>query len=711
MGLGLFLAPAVLSFPVPAQDPPAASEQEEQERSPPEQPSEPPEYEERILVEGRLEEIPTASNTWGKREMDLLSTPASVGVVPRSLFASQDGVTLSDALRNVAGIDVATGFGVFDVFVIRGFDSLETGLVLTDGAAEPESTFYPLYNLERVEVLKGPAAFLYGGNPLSGTVNLVRKQPVFDDFGAVELSYGHFQSYEGTVDLNVARTDQVAALRVNAYFRDSERYRDDKDGSLVALNPSLTINLNETTPLTLNVEYVASEYQPDSGLPLLGNEIPDVPRTRSYQSPFDVSDQSILRFRLDLSSEIRPDFTIRTKTYVTDLDWQSDGTLLNGAFPNLEGGTDVFRVLTLLDDRQRFLGNQLEALGSVSTGPLRHRWLVGLETARLADKFTLDVAALPTIDLFDPVETAQRPLFLLPGQSQAADARSIVVAPYFFDQMEIHSAVQVLIGGRWDHLDYDDRRTGTSRDTSKFSPLLGAVFSPRPHFSFYAQTGRAFAPPSTRVVGEREPEESRQFEIGVKKRLGQGKGLATAAWYHLERENVGIPDRTGITRQNGAQRSRGLELELLLEPVSDWFTFASYAYNRSELTEFSELLFTGAPPPFPPFVVLDHTGNRAPFAPRHILNVWTMGEIGSWGVGIGARYVSSQFIAPDNAYAIPEHVTLDARVSYTWKRWTYSLNLKNLTNRDYETRGFGSSAVIPADPFAAYGSIGLRFGL
>jgi iron complex outermembrane receptor protein len=151
-----------------------------------------------------------------------------------------------------------------------------------------------------------------------------------------------------------------------------------------------------------------------------------------------------------------------------------------------------------------------------------------------------------------------------------------------------------------------------------------------------------------------------------------------------------------------------VEVELLTETFADWLAFASYAYNVSVLTEFAEIVYTGSNPPF---LVFDRSGNAAPFAPKHIFNLWTNRDFpNGFGLGGGLRYVSGQYIAPDNSYAIEGYLTLDAMVSYEVKNWKWILNFKNLTNRDYETRGFGNSAVIPADPFAIYARIELNLG-
>jgi len=699
-----------LSVPAPAQqsEPAAQAGAAEPDGDSEKKEGTAPQYQEVVEVEGEAV-LPATSSTALRVPLPLPATPVSVSVVPRQVMDDQAASFMGDALRNAAGANVGTGFGVFDYFVIRGFDSLSSGLVLTDGAPEPESTFYPVYNVRRVEVLKGPVAFLYGGSSLAGAVHLVRKQPQAGRFADVGVSYGRFGTVEGTLDGNVGRQDGSLALRWNALYRGSDGYRDGKDSSVVALNPTLSWRPDERTRLAVNLEYVRNEFQPDTGLPVVGARLADVPRTRSFQSPFDFSEQDVYRLRLDLERRVSPRLTLRNKLYYTELDWRSDGTLLNGAFPNAGGGIDVARTLTLLDDRQRLLGNQAEASFSFSSGPVRHEVLAGFEASRLADDYALDVAALPGVGLFDPIETAQRPLFILPGLSQRADARAIVLAPYLADRIGLGDQVELFIGGRLDALDYEDTATSTARDHTKLSPMCGVTWRPDPGLTLYGSAGTAFAPPSTQVVGPRDPEESRQIEIGVKKSFLGKRGLATLAVYHLERDNIAIPDAGGLLRQAGDQRSQGFELELTADGGGGWLTTASYAFNDAELTRFTESVLVSFQPPA--FALLDRSGNAPAFAPRHLLNLWSRKVFRSGvEVGVGARYVGGQFIAEDNAFAIDDYLLLDAMVGYRRGPLRWSLNLKNLADREYATRGFASSSAIPADPFAVYGRVELAFG-
>ncbi len=652
-----------------------------------------------VTVEDRLPLIAEESSLASKFRLDLKETPASVSVVPRSLFSSQNAITVSEALVNVPGVNIQTGFGVHDLFFVRGFDSLSSSLILTDGAAEPEATFYNLYNVENVEVLRGPAAFLYGGNTISGTVNLTRKQPRFTPFWQAAGTVGMFETFRGQFDWNRGRADGSKAFRINAMGHRSGGYRNDRDNHQFAVNPAFTWRLDERSLLTANFEFVTNSYAPDAGVPVIGDQLPDVDRKNSYASPFDTSDQNLYRFRVDWESRLSDRTSLRSKFYYTSLNWDSQGTLLAGVFPNFQDDFTIVRVLNLLDNRQNLLGNQLEAIFDLRTGFLRHHFLAGVEVSRLGDDFELFVARLPFIDVFNPIETAEVPLELIPSQFRFGDTRSLVIAPYLLDRISLGERVHLFLGGRLDRIDFRDGITGDESTRNRFSPQLGALVEPLDNLAVYASAGRAFSPPSTLVAGDREPEESQQLELGVKMNFFQEKLQANVAAYVLEKDHIAIPDN-GVLRRLGDQRSRGGEVELSWQATPFWHFFANYAYNDSELTRFAEQIF------FPLPSVVDLSGNRAPFAPRHIVGFWTLKDFANgFGVGGGARYVSRQFIAPNNQFDIDSYSLFDAMLSYRFERFRVGIHLKNLSNREYEMRGFGANSVIPADPFSVAGTI------
>jgi TonB-dependent siderophore receptor len=669
-----------------------------------------PRFESTVEVVGELPAGPPSSTLATRIPASVAELPVSLAVVPRPLLDEQGARVLGDALENVSGVNVGTGFGVFDFFVVRGFDSLSSGLVLTDGVPEPEATFYPLYNVSQVDVLKGPASFLLGGNPLSGAVQLGRRQPQPKRFADVVLGYGRFGSFEAAVDANASTRDGKLAARLNATAQGTDGYRDLPDGSIKGANPNVTWRPDDRTRLGLDFEFVRSEWPPDSGIPFVGESgsgLAPVPRTRSYQSPFDASTQDVYRVRFEAERRVAGSVTLRNRLYYTELSWDSDGTLLNGAFPAPDGRSYVARTLVLLDDRQRLFGDQLELAATFTTGSVTHDILGGIELRSLKDRFTQDVALLPPLDLLAPAETAQQPFFTLPQYAQRGDSRALTVAPYVVDRARLSSKVQAFAGARLDVLDYEDPVNATSRDATSFNPLLGLVYSPIADLALHASWGTASAPPSTQVVGPRDPEESRQVEIGGKLTFLGGKGFATASVYHLERDGIAIPDSTGITRQAGDQRSRGFELDLSVEPARGWVTYAAYAFTDAELTRFSEIV-----PLLPPdFLVVDRSGNRPAFAPRHLFSLWTSKRFDvGLGVALGLRSVGEQYVSEDNRYTIEGYTTLDAALSYELGRVRLRAHLRNLTGTQYATRGFGAASAIPARPFEASLRAELGFG-
>ena len=708
--------------PVPAQD----------EEARPDEKRTTGEAESAALAEGPTEYVevdvpyvPESNTIASKLPLPLQLTPANVGSVSAPLMLEQDAIVLSDALRNVSSLNVQAQGGVHDFFLIRGYDSISGSLVLTDGAIEPEATWYPLYNVAGVEVLKGPSGFLYGTDPLAGVVNLVRKQPLPASFANFTLSGGSFATFEGTVDWNQASADGRKNFRLNGLAYGTDNWRDVGDARQYGLNPSFTWQLGDASRLNLNVEYVKADFSPDSGIPLVSGELPDVPRERSYQTPFDFSEQKISRLQADYETQLTDRVELRNKFYYRGMNWLTDGTQFAGVFPTQTGGLAVSRFLTSLDDNQDFVGNQFEGVIRVATGSVTHDLLAGVEAKYLTDDFDIGVVppenpftpgvpGIPALDVFDPVETAQ-PIPAFPYLSGTSD--SFVVAPYVTDQMTVSPEFQVLLGARYDVISRDDERMlapatteNISRDDAEVSPMVGLLWAPSPSLSLYANGARSYAPAGVRVFGDLEPEKSTGVELGAKKRFLGDKVRTTLAVYDLERENLAIPDDNGVTQQAGDQRSRGVELELAAEPMRGLHAFLVYAYTDAELTNFAERVTVGFDGQGQPIqVTVDRSGNTPAFVPQNLVSLW-LGKTFASGFGVagGARFIDEQFVAEDNQARIDSAVVLDATVYWNVKKTRLSLNFKNLLNEEYEVRGFGSTSVIPAPPFAVYAGFQYR---
>ena len=402
--------------------------------------------------------IPQSNTIGTKLAVDSQLTPAIIGTVSSELFNEQQAVTLSDVLENVAGVSIQAQNGVSDFFILRGFDSLSGSLVMIDGAAVPEATFYPTYNVQGVEVLKGPSGYLYGADPMAGVVNIVRKQPVPNDFLEVQLSAGSFGTVEGQVDWNKANDSGSFAFRVNSFYRESDGYRDNTPSDHWAVNPSFTFQINDRSSINVNLEAIEASFSPDAGLPLfncfISCEIPNVDRDTSYQSILDFSDQSIQRVQVDYQIELNDRVTLRNKAYFRDLDWQSAGTLLSQDF--FSPTPAVARILNTLDNQQRFTGNQLEAVIRLGNGGVKHNILAGVEVAKRENDYDIQfgVCLLP-LDLVMPVETNTSTFCPFNPSDplckfQLGTSDSTIVAPYVVDQIEFSPKFHLLLGMRYD---------------------------------------------------------------------------------------------------------------------------------------------------------------------------------------------------------------------------------------------------------------------
>lgn len=611
-----------------------------------------------------------------------------------------------DALLLIPGVNVQTQNGIFGLFVIRGIDSLAGGAVLSDGVVEPEATRYPLYTVERVEVLRGPAGFAWGAGALAGALNLVRERPYFRDFGSVKVRAGSFDSYGAELDANLGDPDDAVAFRLNGLFEDSDGFRPGTSSRLGGLAPSLTWRLDEQSSLSVDAELLQSDARPDAGIPILGNGSVSVDPKTVYGTSTDDSSQDVGRLHIDYTRRVAASSILRAKAYAHRLEWESSGTVLAGPQPT-PFGLLLNRLETSLSDDQLFTGLQLELLSDLELdGGRGHELSAGLEIARRTDEFALDVGVLAPVDPFAPVDPGTGVLFPLPHLSERGDASTLLVSPWVVDRFRVGPRLELWGGLRVDILDYEDPLADLETDDTELSPMLGATWQVHPDWRLWMSGGRAFAPPSTRVRGDRQPETAEQIEAGV--RFARGALRAAFSAFSLDRDHVAIPDLTGITATTGSQRSQGVELELGAQLPGATRLDLWWTWTDAELTEFRELVQIG---PLPTdVIIIDRAGNSPAFTPRHLARLEVSRPLPlGLDAALGGRWIGRQYTAESNTVEIDEAVLLDAALGWSRSSWRALLRLSNLTDEDTFQRGLGDLAVIPADPFAARLEISTRW--
>ncbi len=701
--------------------PPAVSEtvQPETPTEPavePQQPDEPAQGEEEIeiVVTGEREDgynVPNAS-TATRTDTPLRDIPQSIEVVPQEVLRDQNVTRLEDALRNVSGVTQAFSLpGTISTFTIRGF-RVEEGSgsnFLRDGLPDPAAGgVVELPNIDRIEVLKGPASVLYGfGNP-GGTINLVTKQPLRDPFYEVEATVGNYDFYRGVVDLSGPLNDSKTVLyRLNTSYRNSGSFIDFFDSKYLSFSPVISLNFGERTNLFLEGEYIKTDASFYSGVPLIGsvrsNPNGKIRRNRNFGEPSDRIEQTVSRIGYRLEHTFSENWSLRNAFRATFRDYSDNFTFPTGLNTDNRTLNRLYREYEL-DYENYSLTTYLT--GKFSTGSINHQVVFGVDLNRFDIRTPKFIAfSAQPIDIFAPIY--RQPLGNITNSFQniqVTDSLGI----YIQDQITLAENFKLLLGGRFDTFSqrYEFLTDGSesSQSESAFSPRLGIVYQPISAISLYASYARSFTPANgTGFLNTNlqfKPQRGTQYEVGVKADLSD-RLAATLAFYELTRTNILIDDpiNEGFFIQTGEQRSRGIELSIGGEILPGWNIIAGYAYTDAQITEDEDA---------------ELVGNQLNNTPENAFNLWTTyeiqtGELQGLGFGLGLFFVGDRPGNLANTFEIPSYVRTDAAIFYNRDRFRAALNFRNLFDISYFDFALNPTRLHYGQPFTVQGTISWEF--
>ena len=577
---------------------------------------------------------------------------------------------------------------------------------------------YDLYNIEQIEVLKGPGSFLYGGNTLSGAVNLTRKQPLYQNFLQISGMYGKHNHYRTLVDLNISDSEHGMALRYNAIWQKFDNFRDGKNGSNLAMNPVVQWRINHNQIISLNIEYLKSKQVPDTGIPLFFPEenwqLPEVSPSLSFQTPFDEINQGLFRSRLQFQWTLNKMFSIRNTIFHTYLEGNARITMTHVPHRVSSGVWVLERHLFSFTEFQNSLGNQLELQIDLKLSEFTSNVLVGFDINRLDMNSDRALSTLPQTLLYQPITEASCFEELSTLNKIETNANNLLIAPYLISNIKFFDFFGLFAGGRFDFIKYNTDRQNAPFDyifkdlTSKsdpleqwhqkFSPMLGMIFKDSEQLRFYINYSKSFGQ-GLRVIDL--PEESEQFEFGYKYISESGAVKNSVSIYQLTKMNMTIPITGPLQgdkqQQIGNQRSRGIEIELNTHFFPEWYTFFNYTYTEADLLKYRSLSVDK----YVKRTLEEFSGNRPAFVPAQMINFWTVIEfLNGLGIGFGLNYVSNQFVHVDNDYEIEEYFSFHSSIFYNTTKSSWHINFKNLSNAQYYSRGFGPYSIIPNDLFS-----------
>ncbi|MEM9266960.1 MAG: TonB-dependent siderophore receptor [Cyanobacteria bacterium P01_F01_bin.13] len=677
----------------------------------------------RILVTGEEDSryIEPNATTGTRTDTPLRDIPQSIQVVPQEVLEDQGVIRLNDALRNVSGVVAGSNDPRGQRFNIRGFDSasiLRDGFRLTNGNTG-NGGFPELVNIQQIEVLKGPAAILFGNVQPGGVINLVSEQPLSETAYAIDMGLGNRGLIEGSLDAG-GPLDEAGRVRyrLNALRREEDYFRDfDTDVERVFLAPTVTWDISDRTNITVDLEFRDDERPSDFGLVAIGNEVADIPFERVLGDPDDILEGEFLRTGYRFEHRFSDNWKLRNFAYFTRYDTEFRGVTNFFGGLNEATGDIIYNFLSLSQPSSTY-EVQTNVVGEFATGPIEHKLLAGFDFYRREEKGITSRADFINplfFNIFNPAyDLITRPNF---DQLPIALDGDINVNSYGFyiqNQISLADNLKVLAGLRYETFDqeninrpslFNPAASEDSISEDAFSPRLGVVYQPVEPLSLYASYSRSFRPntASTTASGDvLEPEEGEQFEVGARAELLDGRFVASLAYFDITKQNVATRDPNNFlfSVPVGEQRSQGVEVDLIGEISPGWNIVANYAYTDTEITQDNSGL----------------EGNDLFGVPEHNFNLWTSYDIQSGpleglGFGIGFNVLSERFGDNANSFTLEDYFLTNAAVSYQRDDWEIGLNIRNLFDQDYieSAENSRTTEIAPGEGFTLIGSLTFNF--
>ncbi|PZW80346.1 iron complex outermembrane receptor protein [Pseudomonas sp. 2848] len=639
----------------------------------------------------RVKDVTTATRT---------STPARY--VPQAIDSVKTRNVLDYGSSNLGkaleGIpNVSSGADTrFDSLRIRGFDASNDFYL--DGVRDDSQYTRDLHNIERVEVLKGPAAVLYGRGSQGGIVNRVSKAPEHGRRSTIEAQGGSQDLRSLYADLSADPSDTLS-LRLNLGNEDKNSFRDGIDGNHRQLfAPSMSWQITPELNWLVQYEYSRYDRTPDRGIP--GNPLTGRPADVSRKTTYGDTQRDYINDRAEslrsrLNYELNDQWQLRHTFSLFTLESDFDNTYLT-----------AYRPAAGLVDRQRWqqdlstrnLYNTIELEGHVETFGLEHTLLVGLEMGEQRRNSLLSQGVgVPSVPLQGATASQQHNGIMRVSSNNHTDVESRGI--YLQDQIRLNDQWQLLAGVRFDQFEVDTtnklRNISEKQKDNSFSPRIGVVYTPWQDHSFYASWSKTYSPVGGGLIGitpgaagnanQTDPEQTRQKEIGVKSEWFDERLSTTLAIYELELYNrrTRDPINPELIQLSGLQRSRGIELTATGNVVGNWYVRGGIGLQDATIVKDNN----------------GQQGNRInDVAKRNAsLFVTWKPELG-WYAETGLTLVGDRYADNQNTVILPGYGRWDALAGYRTHDWDVRAALSNITDKTYYSSATSAAQIQVGDP-------------
>ena len=707
-----------------------------------------------VEIIGRNETSYKNTNSFSgtKVNLALKDTPQSIGYVTKELILDQNATTVNDVVKNISGVNQYSHYNDFSIRGNRilGNSSIGGGMLL-NGMKAQTSIWKPmsLANIERVEVIKGPASAMFGNASPGGVINRITKKPLATRMRSITTSIGSFNTLKTYADFTgPANKSKTLLYRLNLGYETTDTFRDLQSSKNIIIAPSFSYLPTDKTRLNIDIFYRNMNGKLDRAQSVFGEgDLYSTPISQSLSAANDYLKENFLNLTTSLVHQFSDNLTFNSvylhSTYDEDLqEHRQANTYVNKA----DGTMDYSKIMMTAQIRKRnFRNNSFNNFFNlkVNTGEVKHNILLGYDyylTQMLPSSSEMQAGGYllkngKTTNKFDKTKIGQYvldadgnpktnvPYFDLTKGNTGNGLKDI--SKYIFEQSNMMPTTQyshgvylqeqleykflkLLLSGRIENFNDEivDSKTYEVKKVSQtaFIPRIGLVAEVNKNINLYATWVKGFEPQSGAIQSDPEkfggpfdPEYSRLYEVGMKSEWFQKRLSATVAIFNLKKMNTlykapidGFPDRM---EQVGEEVSKGIEFDVAGFVTPNWSVIANYSYNDAKITKTKN----GQEKDF---------GKQRPNSPKHTGNLWTKYIIGSGalrglGIGVGYNFVTErygQIGRREHTVVYPSYGIVDAALYYKVQNIQLQLNLNNALNKTHWVGGFYKLRSFPGAP-------------
>lgn len=668
--------------------------------------------------------------TIGKVPIKQMDLPQSIASIDKDLMDQQQTVRISDAVKNFNGIYImGTSGGYQEELAGRGF-AFNSSNTFKNGVRFNNTAMPEISSLERLEVMKGSSAILFGNVSAGGVINLVTKKPLFETGGEVTMRVGSYDFYKPTVDVYGALNGKkTVAFRINTSYEKARSFRDNVNSERFYINPSLLFKLGKKTDFLIEGDYLNDKRTADFGVGAINYALIDVPRNRFIGVDWSYFNTEQKSATATLTHRFNNKWQIKSVTSYQNL--SSDlfaNQRPNGNSQFIQANGDWIRGLQRTKVNDDYAITQLDLVGQFSTGSIKHVLLIGAD----ADKYLTKTTSYNIVSKYDTINVFDQNKYKQHSNIPDITPKTLTTGPidrvgvYIQDLISISKKIKLLTGVRLSYLETFSSvltySTTATVDTKQFdhvlTPRIGLVYQPVSKMSFFASYANSFTPNTGVDVDGKAlpPSLIDQYEAGIKTDLFRGLLSANITAYQITNSNLSQTNlangntNTSIKELTGEVTSKGLEVDIMSKEWNGLSLIAGYSYNDTRYTK-SNTYIVGSKLLYNP----NNTANANLYYNFHSTKIkWLRG----FNIGVGALYIGQRFAGRQTRVTVlndtykpiplPAYTNIDASIGYVKKNISIRIKVTNVFNQlSYNVHD--DNSVNPIAPIQYAATIGLKF--